>query len=299
MRRKELLFYHNVFYTTGVIPIKPSKQQCVIQLGHGATDFKTWGKWSKIGNGDEVFFSYIAVSSELYVPIYAAEVDCAQSMVVPIGDALTDFLFQYSRERSLFKEYEKLIVWYPTFRKSDYLGYSDSTQEELVPMFDENNYQEINAYLKKYNIKLIVKTHPMQDNVGRAQRHFSHFDVYTHQEFLSDGLDTYKLLAEADGMIGDYSSISLHALFLDIPLAFVIPDIEEYGRIRGFVFERPEDYMCGHIIKRKEEFYKFIDDFANGIDNYQLERHKVRDVIFKYQDGKTCERALKLSGINF
>lgn len=297
---KSILLYFragHVFYTTGQIPIKPSRRQRVIQLGHGATDYKTWGKWSKIGNGDEVYFTHIAVSSDLYVPIYAAEVDCDQSMVVPIGDVLADQLFVYPRERRWFKEFDKVLVWYPTFRKSDYLGYDDSTVEGLVPMFDESDYPAINEYLKKYNIKLIVKTHPMQDNVGEGERHFSHLDIYTHSEFVKDGLNTYELLAQSDGLIGDYSSISLHSLFIDIPLAYVIPDIEDYGRIRGFIFKHPEEYMPGSIIKDKNAFYKFIDEFAAGIDNHIEDRHRVRDIIFKYQDGKTCERALEICGV--
>ncbi len=288
-----------VFYTTGMIPIKPAKSQFVIQLGHGITDLKKCGKWAKnIGNGDEHYYNYLAVSSELYIPIYSSEFDCPEEEAVPIGDVLADQLFYYSREKKYFKNYSKFLIWYPTFRKSDYLGYTDS-KEGLVPMFEEKDYPIINEYLRKYNIKLIVKTHPMQDNVGIEERHFSNFDVYTHNEFIEQGFDTYELLAQSDGMIGDYSSISLHSLLIDIPLAYVIPDIEEYGQIRGFVFDNPERYMPGVKIKDKDAFYKFIDNFASGKDEYQSERHRVRDVIFKYQDGKTCERALALCGLSF
>ena len=55
--------------------------------------------------------------------------------------------------------------------------------------------------------------------------------------------------------------------------------------------------MPGEKIKDKDEFYKFINDFASGKDKYCLERRRVRDLVFKYQDGKTCERALALCGI--
>lgn len=287
----------HVFYTVGVVPIKPSRKQSVIQLGHGVTDYKTWGKWSKIGNGDEVFFSHIAVSSDLYVPIYAAETGCKENMVVPIGDVLADQLLKNSRKKTVFAEYDKLLVWLPTFRKSDYLGYDDSTMERLVPIFDEEDYPVINEYLKKYNIKLVIKTHPMQNNAGEGQRHFSHLDVYTHQEFMDNGYELYPLFAQADGMIGDYSSVSIHALLIDIPLGFVIPDIENYGNIRGFVFKDPTEYMCGNLIKSKEEFYLFIDDFAAGKDKFKDKRRRVKDIMFKYQDGRTCERAIELSGM--
>lgn len=287
----------HVFYTTGQIPIKPTNSQRVIQLGHGITDFKTGAKLSKIGNGDEFFFSYIAVSSDLYAPIYSVEYECPLSRVKPIGDVLADQLLKYPRKRTCFLSFSKLLVWFPTYRKSDYLGDEDSSMESLVPMFEESDYPELNAYLEKYNIKLVIKTHPAQTNIGGGKRHFSNLDVYTHDEFVNDGLNVYSLFAQSDGMVGDYSSMSLHALLIDIPLAFVVPDLEEYRRKRGFIFKDPTEYMCGDIIKTSSEFFKFIDDFAAGVDNYKDERHRIRDVIFKYQDGKTCERALALSGI--
>ena len=286
-----------VFYTTGQIPIKPSKLQTVIQLGHGITDFKTGGKLTKINNGDEFFFSYILVSSELYIPIYAEEYECGIELVKPLGDILADQLLKCSREKRLFVEYDKLLVWFPTYRKSDYLGHDDSNVESLVPMFNEADYVDLNEHLRKKNIKLVVKTHPAQTNVGSGQRHFSNLDIYTHDEFLKEGLDVYSLFAQADGMIGDYSSMSLHALLIDIPLAFVVPDLEEYSQKRGFVFKDPTDYMCGEIINTQKDFYSFLDNFVEGKDSYKSKRHKVKDIIFKYQDGQTCRRAVELSGM--
>jgi len=288
----------HVFYTTGQIPIKPSKKQCVIQLWHGNSNFKTIGKWSNINNGDEFFFSYMFAPSDLYVPIQASEYGCPERCIVPFGDMFVDELLEAPRKRSVFKEFDKLLFWAPTFRRSDYLGYNDSEIENLVPLFDEEDYPSLNEKLSKYNIKLIVKPHPMHDNYGTMQRHFSHLDVYTHDEFVKSGMSLYPMLAQADGLIGDYSSVSLQFMLLDRPEAFVVPDIEEYGKRRGFVFKKPEDYMGGHIIKTKEEFFAFLDDFAQGKDVYREKRHQVCDVVYKYKDAGTRQRAVELSGLH-
>ena len=138
----------------------------------------------------------------------------------------------------------------------------------------------------------------MHDNYGTMQRHFSHLDVYTHDEFVKSGMSLYPMLAQADGLIGDYSSVSLQFMLLDRPEAFVVPDIEEYGKRRGFVFKKPEDYMGGHIIKTKEEFFAFLDDFAQGKDVYREKRHQVCDVVYKYKDAGTRQRAVELSGLH-
>ena len=288
----------HVFYTTGQIPIKPSKKQCVIQLWHGNSNFKTIGKWSNINNGDEFFFTYMFAPSELYVPIQASEYGCPESCIVPYGDMFVDELLESPSERTCYMEYDKLLLWAPTFRKSDYLGYDDSEMEDLVPMFSAEDYPSLNETLRIYNIKLIVKPHPMQDNIGNGQRHFSHLDIFTHEEFISAGLKLYPLLAQADGLIGDYSSVSLQYMLMDRPMAFVVPDIEEYGQRRGFVFKNPEDYMGGHVIKKKEEFYTFLDDFAHGKDFFKDKRHRVCDEIYKYKDAGTRKRAVELSGLH-
>ena len=297
--QSSLLFMRtvHVFYTTGQIPIKPNKKQCVIQLWHGNSNFKTIGRWTNIQNGDEFYFTYMFAPSDLYVPIQASEYGCPESCIIPLGDMLVDEMLEAPRERSVFKEYAKLLLWAPTFRQSDYLGYEDSGIESLVPMFDEDEYPALNEKLKKWNIKLIIKTHPGQNNIGAKQRHFSHLDVYTHQEFLADGLSLYPLMAQADGLIGDYSSVSMQFMLLDRPMAFVIPDIEEYGKRRGFVFKNPEDYMGGHIVKSKEKFDMFLADFAQGKDVYREKRRQICDKVYKYKDAGTRQRAVELSGL--
>lgn len=288
----------HVFYTTGQIPIKPSRKQCVIQLWHGNSNFKTIGKWSNINNGDEFFFSYMFAPSDLYVPIQAREYDCPESCIVPYGDMFVDELLESPRERTCFREYDKVLFWAPTFRRSDYLGYNDSEIENLVPLFDEKDYPSLNEKLSNYNIKLIVKPHPMHDNYGTMQRHFSHLDVYTHDEFVQSGMSLYPILAQVDGLIGDYSSVSMQFMLLDRPMAFVIPDIEEYSKRRGFVFKDPEAYMGGHIIKTKTDFFKFLGDFAEGLDPYKEKRHWVCERVYKYKDSGTRQRAVELSGLH-
>lgn len=252
----------HVFYTAGQIPIKPSKDQCVIHLRHGNTNFKSIGKRTNINNGDEFFFTYMAASAPYYKSIMAEEYGCKEENIAVVGDPLIDTLFEEIPEKYNFDEFDKIILWLPTFRQSDYLGYDDSDMENLVPMFEEKDYPEINNLLKKYNIKLIVKLHPSQKNFSGGERHFSHFDVYTHGVFVEKAFDVNEMMIRADALIGDYSSASMQYLILDRPQGFVVPDIEEYSNKRGFVFDDPEEYMGGHIIKTVEQFNQFICDIA-------------------------------------
>ena len=105
------------------------------------------------------------------------------------------------------------------------------------------------------------------------------------------------MLRQVDGLVGDYSSVSLQYLLLNKPMAFVIPDLEDYKEKRGFVFEDPLEFMPGNIVNTKEEFYEFLSQMANGEDRYKEKRETVCNVIHQYKDGNACKRVLELSGI--
>lgn len=287
----------HVFYTAGQIPIKPSRKQIVFHLRHGNANFKTTGLLTNINNGDEFFFTKMIASSEYFIPIMAAEYNCPKSCIAVAGDPMCDALLTAPRNKYDFSKYSKLLVWFPTFRQSDYLGYDDSSMETLIPLFNDDDYYMLNNALAKYNIFLIAKLHPAQTTPYGVQRHFSHLSVYSHDEFMKSDYDMYNLMAQSDGMIGDYSSASLQYLLVDRPQAYVIPDLEDILAHRPFEFETPEDYMGGHIIKTKDEFWTFLDDFANDRDIYADKRHWVCDQIYKYKDANSCKRIVELSGL--
>lgn len=287
-----------VFYTCGQIPIKPSPEQTVIHMDHGNCAFKTGGKLSNVNFGDQYFFTYLIATSDLYVPIMAEEYGCPENCVKVAGEPMADSLLLPPQKKYNFKSYDKMLVWMPTFRNSELMGYNDSNLETLVPLFEIEEYPALNDLLAKYNIKLIVKLHPIQTVPVGMQRHFSHLSVYSHDEFIQTEYEMYTLLANSDGLIGDYSSVSMQYLFTDKPQAFVVPDLSSYESNRGFIFENPEDYMAGHIIKTKEGFNQFIEDFAKGNDPYKDKRHRVCNQIFKHKDAKSCERIVKLSGMS-
>lgn len=288
----------HVFYTAGQLPIKPSKKQCVIHMMHGNADFKKMGQSTNINNGDEFFFTYLIAPSDLYIPSYVEAYRCKPSNIAIAGDPMCDDLLTRPRNIYDFSSYSKLLVWLPTFRQSDDMGYNDSHLETLIPLFSENDYEKLDKLLGKYNIKLIVKLHPVQTAPEGTQRHFKYLSVFSHKEFLQSEYDMYTLVAHSDGLIGDYSSASMQYLLLDRPMAFVVPDLDDYRATRGFVFNNPEDYMGGHIVKTKEQFAKFIEDFARNLDIYRDKRHWVCNQVYKYKDANSCKRIVELSGMS-
>lgn len=293
---KWYLMAGHVFYTAGQLPIKPCQRQIVIHMNHGITDYKTVGALTKIDNGDEFFFTYMIASAEIYKPIFAAEYLCPENNIVICGEPMVDKISTPKRKYD-FKNYSKVLLWMPTFRQSDYLGYDDSTFNQILPLFDEEQYRMLNDYLSKYNCLIIAKIHPSQSLGNYKRGSYSHLQIYSNEDFVESGMDIYDLMAQVDGLIGDYSSASLQFLLTNKPLAYVIPDYDEYKNKRGFVFKNALDYMPGNHIYNVDEFFEFIDDIMRGYDKYQQERMRVKHIIHKYDDGKNCERILGISNI--
>lgn len=286
----------HVFYTAGQIPIKPSKSQIVIHMNHGTSDLKAMGSLTKINNGDEFFFTYICVPSDLYVPIVAKEYLCPLENVAVCGEPMTDELYKFSRKYE-FGNFKKVVLWMPTFRQSRGLHYNDSS-ESMVPLFKKDEYNELDMRLQEFDFKLIIKLHAAQDVDKLGKRELKNILILTNDEFIEQGYKIYDLMPQVDAFLGDYSSASLQFLLVDKPIGFVVPDMEEYKSKRGFCFKHPEEYMPGPLIKTKEQLYKFLRSLADGEDVYEKDRLRVRNQIFKYQDGNNTERVLKMSNIH-
>jgi len=286
----------HVFYSTGQIPIKPSNKQIVIHLDHGAATYKKCGALSKINNGDEFFFTYYLAPSELYIPIVEKTFLCSKKNIVVCGEAVTDTFYRKNVKYDL-GSFSKIILWAPTFRQSDYYGYDDSS-EELIPMFNREEYCDLNIELKKHNFKLIVKLHPGQDLNGYDNLKLSNLTILSDEDFIKQKYDLYKLLLQIDCMIADYSSIYLQFLLLDRPIAFVIPDFDEYEERRGCVFDNPKYYMPGEHIVTKQQLYEVFDKWDKGIDEHKTWRNEIRNLIHKYQDGNNAKRAIELSDMH-
>ncbi len=286
----------HVYYTTGQIPIKPSKKQIVIHLDHGTTSIKTGNLLTNIHNGDDFFFTYYTVPSEIYIPVVKKEFLCEDKNIVINGEPVMDILCNNIHKFSLNKDV-KHGLWAPTFRQSDYLGYNDSAQEELLPMLKEEDYEELNEILKHNHIELVVKLHPAQNLTDYDKLEYSNLHIYSDEDFKNKGYDLYNYMKELDFLIGDYSSVYLEFMVLDKPLAFAIPDLEEYAEKRGFIFDDIERYMPGDKLTKKEDLYQFIKKMADGRDDYAEERRTVCKMVHHYRDDKNCKRCLELSGI--
>ena len=288
------------FFSFGKYPIKPSKKQMVVNVWHGSP-------LKKIGNylddKDYNFFTYVLAASDFFAPIMQKSFNCAPEQVKVCGHPRNDALFVENdafKQLGFEEEYDKVILWMPTFRQSDFLEEDDTQAIEgtgLPILSDRKDMERVNERLKEKNCLLIAKIHPAQDLSLIDTKSFSNIKIVTNARMQATQCNLYELLSHADALITDYSSVYFDYLLLNRPIGFTVNDIEEYMGNRGFVVDDPYELMPGAFINTPEEFVGFVDDLLNGRDEYREKREKVNDLVNRYHDGRDCERVLKIAGI--
>lgn len=193
-------------------------------------------------------------------------------------------------------KYKKTIVYMPTFRRSAEWGINDS--EEEMPLFDENKLKVFDDYLVSAQILFIIKPHPAQDDIKwLSSAKFSNVYVLKNKDLTQKNVSVYQLVANADVLLTDYSSIYFDYLLTQKPIGFVIDDIGEYSGKRGFVVDDPFDYMPGEKIQNVDELKSFIDDILAGKDDWKEERKRINDLVNADQSGDYCKKILDFVGI--
>lgn len=282
---KHFLRARYAFYCFGKYPIKPAKTQTVINLWHG-TPLKRIGN---LESGKEKvnyhYFTNVVTASSSYKSIMSRIFSCDRSEVDVLGNPRNDEMFEKNdiTDKSIRLGAKKLIVWLPTYRE-----YDDSF---FVSVLKEGQMDELNRYLKQQECRMIIKLHPMQ-KLPDMKLKFSNINIYSDDDLLDHGMTVYTLLRNADGLITDYSSVYFDFLLMDKPIGFAVDDLDEYKNKRGLIFDNPEEYMPGPMIKSLEDIEQFINMLVFEVDNYRMERERVNNMVNDFQDGMSSQRII-------
>lgn len=283
-----------VFYCFGRIPILPGKNQNVVQLWHGSPLKAASQKMLDSYSADKLFFTHIIASSDFFVSVLSQWFTFPKEKIAVCGQPRNDLLFTNTHYD--FGTYEKLIIWLPTFRNSAQMG-NDSSQNQVIPIFQESDFAELNEFLRSKQVKIIVKLHPVQNIDTYNTVDLEHFVLLSNDEFMRREMDLYRLCSQADAMITDYSSIYFDYLLLNRPIGFTEDDIDTYAGNRGFSVKNQDECKPGFRIKTKQDFYQFVNDVVTEKDDFASERANVNSWANTYTDNKSSERVLNLVGI--
>ncbi len=224
------------------------------------------------------------------------------SKMVALGFPRNDILCKnVTLPKNLFgKEYDKVIVWYPTYRQ--HKGGSWSASQDTLPIInDVTKAKHLNEYLIKKGVLIVLKPHFAQDVSYVKDLGLSNIRFIDDSFFVKNNISSYEFVGGCDALISDYSSIYYDYTLCDKPIAVIWEDIEEYKQKPGLV-ENYEYFLQGaEKVYSIEEMLGFVERVANGEDVLKSERRFVRDLCNYSTDGKSAERVVDfiLEKINY
>jgi len=272
---------------------KINKKQFSMYLTHG-TVIKDIGAIyaNSIGPKCDYLLYQSQFVKELTANLYQASLD----KLVCLGFPRNDNLFVKSTcVKDIFKEknFNKVIVWMPTFRQHYNKIRIDSTITFPlgIPILKSvEQLRELNTFLEERNTLLVLKPHPAQDlSVVKAES-LSNFVLLYDEDLSKHNIQLYEFIGNADSLLTDYSSIYFDYLLLDRPIGITIDDIEEYGNTLGFIYENIFDILKGEYISNYDELLHYVDNVAKDHDIHREERNKIKDLMNHHQDNCSTKR---------
>lgn len=272
------------------------KDQIRVQLWHGC-GFKTRVNFVRC----EKRYEYTTVISDLYADIHADIYGLRKDQVLVTGYAKQDWLFHPDKEDLAKLQIPKAgsyIFWLPTFRSTErklaQLNEYILESETGLPVVNTREKLEmLNVLLSREDIVLIVKLHPFQDRSEVFCEGCSHIHLLENEDLVEQDIPINRLLGQAAALISDYSSAAVDFMLLDKPIAFMLEDVEEYEKSRGFVFENIREWLPGKEVFTYDDVCGFIEEVAADCDTTKNKRRELRDKMHKYCDDKSCQRILE------
>lgn len=201
---------------------------------------------------------------------------------VRIGSARSDILFdslvrKKVLERFRLDENVHFLLYVPTFRHRDCVAHRG-----MEISLNLNCLQDILSDKFGGEWYILVRLHPTMNFSESGLRESSHILN------VGDYPDSEELVAAADVMITDYSSIMFEGAFIKVPVFLYAPDYEE------FITQERDFWLDYNTLpfpraESNEELYQCIADFDR--QKYEEEVTNFLDQYGVHEDGHASERA--------
>lgn len=282
--------------------LKKREEQKIIYLCHGYAGFKK-------GKGSGGLQRLISPADEYYttgeIPVQGLE-ECLgipREKIFILGFSRLDWFYSdLTKESSIIEEaldlkkYKKVLLWMPTFRKSNNLEISENYLDNGtgLPLFDTiEKYHNFNQFLLKNNVLCILKLHHLQAEFELFKSNLSNIKIIRDDDLRRLNVQLYQFIPKADALISDYSSVSTDFMLLDRPIIYILDDYEQYNESRGIYPKNALDLMAGDHVFDIQDLEKAILRVVNGEDTYREKRRELVPAFHSFQDGRASERILK------
>lgn len=272
--------------------------QFSIYLSHG-TAIKSVKNYYNVPNSIDCCLS----AGEGVKELMAYEFNYDVNKMVALGFPRNDVLCQNLKlPQGLFdNKYDKVIVWYPTFRQHKGAGKATASQNALPIINDVDKAKQLNEVAKQKNVLIVLKPHFAQDVSYIKDLSLSNILFIDDSFFAKNKISSYEFVGGCDALITDYSSIYYDYTLCDRPIALIWEDIEEYKKKPGLVDGYEYLTQGAEKVYTIDELKGFIGRVANGEDLLKTERRFIRDLTNYSSDGKSSKRVVDylLEKINY
>ena len=227
--------------------------------------------------------------------------------IVSLGYPRNDYFYEEASDmvkaflKSINAEsFDKLIIWMPTYRKSDSKHISEEYFEGDTGLPIISSIEELDGFneeLEKLNVLVVFKIHHLQMDCAAFTKKYSNIMVLRDQDLFEYGVQLYQFVSESDALITDYSTIFFDYYLLNKPIIFTLADYEEYKASRGFLLENPKDYFAGYHTYDRTQLIDAISDVKKGNDPFKNSREELVKKLNLFTEGNSSKRILDLMGI--
>ena len=178
-------------------------------------------------------------------------------------------------------KYKYIFVYAPTYR-----DYPNAYSSGHIFGYKDNP-DILEDFLKKNDILVIYKFHPLQDkSLINKSNHLLEYEK-------NADFSLYDLLSLSDCLISDYSSVIHDYLLTDKPILLACFDSSRYESTRGFAFYPLEDYMPTDFCETSNQLIKKMSEVITN--NKRDDKYiKIKKLLHEHQDFKATERLYNL-----
>lgn len=265
-------------YCIPVSMLPHTRRTKVIQMWHALSAVKKFG-WQTVGSPDGTAprtatlmrmhkgYDYVIAPSEPTAEHFAEAFRVDQSKIVRLGLPRIDYILDVThgdgRYRAIGEMYalfphlaaseKKVVLYAPTFRKG-----SNPDIKGLAEALDPEKYE------------LVVRLHPLYKSEGELPQ--------GDNIIYEDNIPTYDLLAAADIVISDYSSLVVEASLADKPMYLYTYDIDSYSETTGLNIDLRSEAIGKYVFTDAAELAAALDSETYDIEALRTFRDKYIDV---------------------
>lgn len=267
---------------------KRRDDQFGVYLTHGTAVKKT-GEYH-LGNINYKY-DFVTIDGEGSKDFMVEAIKGEHEKFVALGFPRNDVLLSkaYDLKKVFGSEFQKIVVWYPTFRQHKN-GMKTASANSLPILHDADKAKRLNEMARECGVLLLIKPHFAQDVSYIKNENLSNLRFIDDAFFTEHQMTSYGFVGSCDGMITDYSSIYFDYLLCDKPVAAVWEDIEEYRQNPGFSID-VDFYLKGaEKIYDLDDFEVFLKNLAEDRDVLKKERDEISQLVNFARDTESTRR---------